>query len=379
MTQPNIIFIVLDTLRADKMLSNYNNINLTSFIKSLLKNSLYFENCISNSPWTLPSHISMFTGLYSTQNALISKDIEKVSNKIPVLTEILKDLGYYTMCFSENAFISKTYGLTRGFDKVFNVWDWNPWIKEKYIFSRLMGRLHKIDLFIKKRLKNKLFVKNWTIIKDRSEKIIKTILKLAFLSHIIFHLKNDTINDLKIFGKEIENNIDNKPFYIFFNFLTTHDPYIPLKEIFNSFNITIKDFKIIKDMLINPLRSRLDVNIKFKKLSEKQIKVIKKLYNACVFSGDIIVKNVISILKNLGLYENSYIIITSDHGEHLGDKLDHYFWEHNTYQSLYESLVRVPLIIFNTNFKKKKNFKSSSIERFIPYNTSYDWNSKSSK
>lgn len=52
MNYPNIIFIVLDTLRVDRVLATYKNKNLTPYIKSLLKNSIYFENCIANSPWT---------------------------------------------------------------------------------------------------------------------------------------------------------------------------------------------------------------------------------------------------------------------------------------------------------------------------------------
>ena len=353
MKYQNIVFIVLDTLRADRVLSEYKNKNLTPNINNLLKNSIYFENCIANSPWTLPSHISMFTGLYPTETTLISKKVDRISNKTPLLTEILKDMGYFTVCFSENAFISKIYGLSRGFDEILNVWDWNPWIKEKYKLSQFFKLLNKFNLFLKKKIKSKLFLKIWAYINNRTEKLIKTIIKYLFLKNILFKLKNQTIKDLEKFFQSLKDNINNKPFYLFFNFLTTHDPYIPLKSTFKSFDITIKDFKIIKDIIIDPLKYRLNVDIKSDLFSEKQIKVIKKLYNACVFSSDIVVKKLISNLIKKGLIENTHIIITSDHGEHLCDQLDHYFWEHNTYQSVYESLMRVPLIIYNSNFKKK--------------------------
>ena len=59
----------------------------------LLNESLFFENCIANSPWTLPSHIAMFTGLYPTQHELVSEDPKRLSPKIPILTEILKKIG----------------------------------------------------------------------------------------------------------------------------------------------------------------------------------------------------------------------------------------------------------------------------------------------
>lgn len=353
MLKPNIIFIVLDTLRADKIPLTSKNDNLTPFIKNLLNNSIYFQNCISNSPWTLPSHISMFTGLYPTQIKLISNEIDKLTPKTPLLTEILRDMGYYTICFTENAFISKIYGLDKGFIKFFDVWDWNPWIREKYKLSFIMRFLHKVDLVINTNIKSKILLSFWKHLFDRCEKILKSLVKTLFLNNILFKLKNNTLKDLEIFSEKIKKNVNKKPFYLFFNFLTTHDPYIPLFETFKNSGITLKDFKILKNMIIFPLKTRLNVNIKSKKLSEVEVKTIKKLYNACVSSTDIVIKKVFSILNNLKLLENSFVIITSDHGEHLGDKLDNYLWEHNTYQSVYESLMRVPLIIYNKNFKKR--------------------------
>ena len=353
MTKPNIVFIILDTLRADRIKSNYSENSLTPFLSSLLPNSIYFENCISNTPWTLPSHISMFTGLYPTQTTLISKKVDRISNKTPILTEILKDIGYFTCCFTENAFISKTFSLTRGFDKVFNVWDWNPWLREKYILSKFIIFLNKVDLVLKKKLKFKIILKLWTYFKERCEILIKKIIKCLFLKDIIFKLKNNTINDLEKFNQFLQNLPSSKPLYLFFNFITVHDPYIPLKETFPLFNITYDDFKNISSMIINPLETRLEIDIKSKLLPNKKVKTIQKLYDACVFSSDIVIKKLFSILNKNELLNNSFIIITSDHGEHLCDELDHSFWEHNTYQSVYRSLMKVPLLIYNKNWKAR--------------------------
>ena len=353
MNYPNIIFIVLDTLRADRVLSKHKNINLTPFISSLLNNSIYFENCIANSPWTLPSHISMFTGLYPTQIRIISDEVDKLSNKVPVLAEILKDMGYYTICFSENVFITKMYGLTRGFDKELQVWDMNPWNQENYKLFQLMKFLKKVDSFIQKRTNSKPFLNLWTHINKRSEKLFKEIIKRFLLNNILFKLKNKTINDFEKLKQKLQDRKNSKPFFIFFNLLTAHEPYIPLRKFFKSFNITLKDFRIIKNLLIEPLKYRLKINIKSKRLSNQKVRVIKKLYDAGVISSDFVINKLFSILKKLGLIENSYIIITSDHGEHLGDHLDHYLWEHSTYISLYEGVTKVPLLIYNMNFKKK--------------------------
>lgn len=108
---------------------------LMPFTKSIISNSIYFKNCIANSPWPLPSHYSMFTGLYPTQIKQISNGIKKLSVKIPILTEILKSMGYFTISSSENVHISQKFGLTRGFDVIINNW------KLGVNFSRLSRKL----------------------------------------------------------------------------------------------------------------------------------------------------------------------------------------------------------------------------------------------
>ncbi len=350
MNPPNIIFIVLDTLRADRVQILNEKSKLTPFLQKILKKALFFENCYANSPWTLPSHISMFTGLYPTQVALISEEVDKLSDKTPILTEILKNLGYKTYCFSENAFISQQFGLVRGFDKTYNVWDWNPWMREKYPLSFLMKLLKKFDSIIKKQKK---FLKVWKYVYDFSQKSLKCMVQKLFFEKVLPKLKNNTIDDLNNFFNQFTEKMDDSPKYLFFNFLTTHDPYIPLESVCKSFNITSKDFKIIKDIIVYPLKNRLDINIKSKKLSSDKTRTLIKLYDACVKSADIVVEALFIKLNEYGFLKNSYIIITSDHGEHLGGKIDHFFWEHNTYQSVYNSLIKVPLLIYSPLLEKK--------------------------
>jgi len=342
---PNIIFIVLDTFRADRIVIDDNKESFTPFLKELINNSIYFKNCIANSPWTLPSHISMFTGLYPTQNNLLNDEFDHLNKKIPVLPEILKELGYHTLCFTENAFISKIYGFHRGFDKIFNVWDWNPWNQKNYKLSKSMILINKIDNKITEKVKNKLIKNIWKHFKVRTEEIIKILIKNFFLKDMLFKLKNNTLKDLNNFKNVLKRIKQNKPVFLFFNFLTTHDPYVPLKEVYLEKKINFKLFNQIKDIIIFPLKSRLNVNIKLKRLNKKKVRAIHQLYNYCVYSADMVIKNLFTILTKFNLIENSWIIITSDHGEHLGGKFDHYFWEHNTYQSVYDALIRVPLII----------------------------------
>lgn len=322
-------------------------------LRSLVKNSIYFNECISNYTWTTPSHISMFTGLYSTQNELLSGDINILSKRLPNLTEILKNLGYYTAYYSENPWINNRSGLSEGFNTRYDNWKTSLFIMEKskkfkyfYIF------LENFDLLGRKIIKSKKFLKYWGKFRYLIERAYKKIFILFFWRYFIFNRKN-SLKELDKFKKKLKNRTNSEPYYLFFNIMATHNPYIPIREIFDYCGIKMNDIKDLKDFFLDPVKYHLHLNLLSKQLPEKKIKKIQKLYNACVFYGDLILRKILSILEELKLLDNSYIIITSDHGEHLCDHSDHYFWNHGIYQSVYEPLIRVPLIIYNKNLKSQ--------------------------
>ncbi len=345
---PNIVFIILDTFRANKFLENCNKLKLTPFIKKLLNNSIIFKNCVANSPWTYPSHCSMFTGLYHSQNLILSRDIFRLSNKVPILTEILKDCGYNTMCYTENVWISKRFGLTRGFNEVLRV---GPIAEKENILNRFYQNLYFLEKSIKKRVKSKILLKIWYLTKIIIKRVIPHLIKRLFWKQILFQTK--TLSNIEKFSQMVKSNQNNKPFYLFFNLMATHTPYIPPVNILKYFGVSIKDIKLVKEYFLNIRKSITMVNILSLKFTQRQIEIIERLYNACVFYADFLVKKIFTMLEKCDLMKNSNIIITSDHGEFLGGKLDHYLWEHGTHMSLNRSVIKIPLLFYNINFKKK--------------------------
>ncbi|KKL25369.1 hypothetical protein LCGC14_2406010, partial [marine sediment metagenome] len=348
MIKSNIILIILDTLRGDRLLQNFRDKDLTPNIRNLLKKAIYFENCIANSPWTFPSHINMFTGLYSTQYNLIKNKHKKIQN----LTEILKENGYDTLCFTENPLISEINEFSRGFETLYRSWKaFVPWIDKTDRIAKIIKSLSFLDAFLRKWIKSNYLLRTWGHLKFRIEKLFYFIIKKLFWKIIISKFKNNTLNNLVKFKQILKEKGKGKPLYIYFNIMATHYPFLPTRDILKYFAITFEDFKLVKKFMLDPQKFRRNVNIRAKKISTNKIKIIKALYNASVYFSDLITKEIILLLKNLDLEQNSYIIITSDHGEHLCDKSDHYFWEHHTYLSIYEPLIRVPLIIYNTNYQ----------------------------
>lgn len=114
--KPNIILISLDTLRADH-LGCYGYSRATSpAIDAFAAQAVRFEQVISESCWTLPSHMTLFTGLYPTTHGVMTAGAS-LSAQVRTLPEILKANGYRTFAYTGGGYVAKTFGFGRGFDE----------------------------------------------------------------------------------------------------------------------------------------------------------------------------------------------------------------------------------------------------------------------
>ena len=112
------ILISIDTLRADH-LGCYGYPKETSpFLDSLSEEALLFENAIVQLPGTLPSHMSIFTGLYPSEHGIHPHNKKNVlSKEIETLPEIFQRNGYRTAGHTEGGYVKGDYGFDRGFDE----------------------------------------------------------------------------------------------------------------------------------------------------------------------------------------------------------------------------------------------------------------------
>lgn len=111
-----IILISIDTLRADH-LGTYGYTRSTSpFIDSLAERGVVFENAFVQLHGTLPSHMSIFTGLYPWEHGVYPPD-GVLSPEIRTLPELFRDHGFKTGGHSEGGYVDGSYGFDRGFDE----------------------------------------------------------------------------------------------------------------------------------------------------------------------------------------------------------------------------------------------------------------------
>lgn len=126
---PNkVVFILVDTLRADHLPFYGYKHNTSPFLNSLMNSAILFKNFYSTSSYTAPATASLFTSLFQAQHGVkqgfiyYKRDESVTLNRIPsdavTLGEVFKEAGYNTFAVADNLNISKEMGFSQGFDEM---------------------------------------------------------------------------------------------------------------------------------------------------------------------------------------------------------------------------------------------------------------------
>lgn len=317
-SRPNILLIAMDTVRADHLsLYGYPK-ETTPFLKKMAQESAVFGNAYTTSPWTLPAHASLFTGLYPSQHNTHAEHFW-LDDFYLTLAEMLNDAGYQTVCFSNNDYISSYHNLVQGFD---DCWYKGDWIDNRKVVAKGLGKsiISTFSWF-------------WNLFQIHiMERVIKN--PASIWDYPTAAVTNKAILEWLNYGYD-----RSKPFFIFVNYMDAHAPYNPDEETARLF-MNEKDLSSSyrKELRFPPVEYCLDLSKGG--YTENDISVINALYDADIRYLDGELERFFDKFKNIGFYDETMIIITSDHGEYLGtrNRLAHGLGLHN-------EVLHVPLII----------------------------------
>lgn len=296
--KPNIVFVVIDALRADRLGVYGHRGQLAQTIDTIAFTGVTFERCVAPSPWTLPSVASLFVSYYpevhKATNYRTVEDMEQgkqayqsvLSEEFDTLAEVLRANGYETAGFCANKFIRERYGFGQGFD------------------------------------------------------------------HFDTSFADNTVPGSKVNEaafKWLDQRDSDKPFFLYLHYMDVHGPYNAAPE------------------FMDPLMARVEANPNKKKLDGKQLRRLNPYlrkpppnasdperfgrlseyreywvarYEAGVAEMDSYIKQLVRQLNELGLWDDAYVILLSDHGEAL---CEHDLWDHG--YSQYQTDLHVPLIL----------------------------------
>ncbi len=295
----NVILISLDTVRADHLSCYGYGKRTTPNIDALAEDGTVFLQNYSTGVWTPPGHASMLTGLYVSEHGVYGT--RRLAEGVPTIAEVLKRHGYRTAGFVNNSQVGALVGFDRGHDRFVEVW---RGLENGSIIERAMSSLLRLT-------KGALGQKDMGAARTNRE-------------------FTDWVGALDC----------KKPFYAFLHYAEPHNPLKPpqpfrskhLKDV-PSKNV---DMTKIKKVANNPLICFIeDLG-----LTSEEVAYLVALYDGEIEYTDSKVGEVISFLKGKGLYDDTMIIITADHGEHFGE---YGLWSHCS--SLYREVLKIPLVI----------------------------------
>lgn len=122
-TRPNVLLIVVDTLRWDRVGSYGSKRDTTPSIDLLASDAIRFERAYATAPWTMPSVASMITGYFPSSHGVVHlKDI--LSDPSLTLAEYLQSAGYRTCGIVSHLMLGSEFNFDQGFDRFVQLAQW---------------------------------------------------------------------------------------------------------------------------------------------------------------------------------------------------------------------------------------------------------------
>ncbi len=284
---PRVILLSVDTLRPDA-LSAYGGERIsTPHLDRLAADGVLFRHAVSPAPWTVPAFASIMTGLWPQVHDTL-KPQSRLPDELETLAERLRAAGYATAAIGASDMLAVKRNLSQGFER----YDFVPVAKPGISFGeRLLYRLDPL----------RPAWRDWT----------------------------DELPDLA--GRWLERN-RRRDFFLWLHYYDPHLGYAPPERFLpedqppKRIGRQFHKLPAVRNGHFAPTPAERDW--------------IRRLYEAEVRHVDDSVGRLLQTLERLDLYDDSLIVLTSDHGEEL--------WEHGGFEhghSLHREVLRVPLVI----------------------------------
>lgn len=316
---PNILLLVMDSVRSDHLSCYGYPIQTSPQIDALATTGTAFTQAISAANWTGSSVSSILTGLYPSRHGYTNLNYH-LDEEIITVPQLLADNGYRTIGISSNLFISSKTGTARGFhDFYFN------------------GRpdVHGSATHLKRK---SFLQKQYTGFRDllpiRYRMMAKDLYDGLNEERALTRDDGAFVN-CQIAKKWLKRRDKTQPFFMYIHFEEPHSNYFPPRPYRKRF--FAKNWPAEYRYLIFDHMNFLAKKITY---SAEDFRHYKSLYDAAIAYTDLRIGELIDHLKENGAFDDTVIIITADHGDLFGEK--GYVWHAF---NLYDPLIHVPLII----------------------------------
>jgi len=316
--RPNVLLISIDTLRADHLFS-YGHWNRTSpNLDALAERGVLFEHCFAPTAWTLPSHLSLLTGLDINVHGIDDERLWQVVGQpggpaaLPLrgtfASEVFQRAGYQTAGFVTWKYLEPRFGFGPGFD-----------VYERVSDGAALGADAEAELQNLVREGNRSVA---SLMLDRPDLFATQ----SATSHLVVERAITWLDSIATAKKD-------DPWFLFCHFFDPHDDYAapePFHRMFTRPEYT---------GAVNG-RGVASASHTIEAMSPADIEQLKGYYDGEIAWTDDRIGALLKDIERRGVRENTLVVVTSDHGEE--------FYEHGLRQhraQLYRESVHVPLIV----------------------------------
>jgi len=326
-TYPNILFIMVDSTRADHLSLYGYPLKTSPNLDEFAKDAVVFDNAISAGTGTLPVLPILFTGKYVSNHGVLVLNLV-LNSKETTIAEILREKGYNTVGFVGGVFQKAKYGFGQGF----------IYYKDRQDFFEY---IHTFEWFGLRQTLTTFLPNYKSLMKQDGERTSEELNRDVF--------------------KWLDKNKD-EPFFMFISYEEPHVPYTLGSEFRKKSNDT-RNFFELSSKIKKALRIEKSQRLKrYGNTSRDIIDAYTNLYDAEIMYFDHNLGKLLKKLDELNIKENTIIIITSDHGEE--------FYDHGSFghgETVYQEIIHVPLIIYYPKeFEPRRIEKSVSNADIVP-------------
>lgn len=308
---PNVLLLVWDSVRVDHLsLAGYSR-DTTPRLNEWAQKALVFDNALATSNASVATHASIFTGRLPSEH-----DTHDARPRLPqsltTIGEWFEQAGYQTHFFSANPHLVEAQGFTQGFGVHEHPWQ-EPWRGESLRRLQRKVRSGAVPPNLVKKLRKQ--GPNPWLLKDSAP--------LAQESLLRFLRKRDT----------------GRPWLSVVNSMEAHRPWFPSRRSLRQF-LTSEEVDQYQEIDLT-WNTVWRYNFRLGEYSAEEMAVLRGVYDAAIFELDAALAQLLKALEDEGFLDNTIVVLTSDHGELLGE---HHFFGHQF--SLHSAVARVPLILF---------------------------------
>jgi arylsulfatase A-like enzyme len=285
---PDVVLIVVDTLRADHLGCYGYAAARTPHIDALAARGTRYASTFAQASWTRPSFATIFTSLYPSSHGAVHK-ADRLPDRVDTVAEVLARAGYYTVGFADNANISPAFNFDKGFAEYHYL--------APALFFYADESAAELTLYSGLRLVHERF-----------------LARAMDVHH--YYQPAETVT------AAVEHWLDSeaahrRPFFLFVHYMDPHDPYF-----------------------VHPFDGVGYARVANPNPTPGVAETYRRLYDGEIAYLDEHLGALLDDIQRRGLFDDSLIVLTGDHGEEFHE---HGGWWHGT--TLYDEQTHVPLIV----------------------------------